>query len=139
MANIVLPFVTTYDDKGAKKADLSLKGLMKTQLGMGVSAAAVAQQIGKAVKAFAEDEAQQKQLALAVQNSTGASNAQVQAIEDTIQSMHSRRPCRTESFAQPYRPSSGPPAMSPKHSHFSTLPSTSLPVQAKTCNQFQSH
>jgi len=87
MANIVLPFVTTYDDKGAKKADLSLKGLMKTQLGMGVSAAAVAQQIGKAVKAFAEDEAQQKQLALAVQNSTGASNAQVQAIEDTIQSM----------------------------------------------------
>jgi hypothetical protein len=87
MANIVLPFVTTYDDKGAKKADLSLKGLMKTQLGMGVSAAAVAQQVGKAVKAFAEDEAQQKQLALAVQNSTGASNAQVQAIEDTIQSM----------------------------------------------------
>ena len=87
MANIVLPFVTTYDDKGAKKADLSLKGLMKTQIGMGVSAAAVAQQVGKAVKAFAEDEAQQKQLALAVQNSTGASNAQVQAIEDTIQSM----------------------------------------------------
>ena len=87
MANIVLPFVTTYDDKGAKKADLSLKGLMKTQLGMGVSAAAVAQQIGKAVKAFAEDEAQQKQLALAVQNSTGASNAQVQAIEDTISKM----------------------------------------------------
>jgi hypothetical protein len=87
MANIVLPFVTTYDDKGAKKADLSLKGLMKTQLGMGVSAAAVAQQVGKAVKAFAEDEAQQKQLALAVQNSTGASNAQVKAIEDTIQSM----------------------------------------------------
>jgi hypothetical protein len=87
MANIVLPFVTTYDDKGAKKADLSLKGLMKTQLGMGVSAAMVAQQVGKAVKAFAEDEAQQKQLALAVQNSTGASNAQVQAIEDTIQSM----------------------------------------------------
>jgi hypothetical protein len=87
VANIVLPFVTTYDDKGAKKADLSLKGLMKTQLGMGVSAAAVAQQVGKAVKAFAEDEAQQKQLALAVQNSTGASNAQVKAIEDTIQSM----------------------------------------------------
>ena len=87
MANIVLPFVTTYDDKGAKKADLSLKSLMKTQLGMGVSAAMVAQQVGKAVKAFAEDEAQQKQLALAVQNSTGASNAQVQAIEDTIQSM----------------------------------------------------
>jgi hypothetical protein len=87
MANIVLPFVTTYDDKGAKKADLSLKGLMKTQLGMGVSAAAVAQQVGKAVKAFAEDEAQQKQLALAVQNSTGASNAQVQAIEDTISKM----------------------------------------------------
>lgn len=84
---IVLPFVTTYDDKGAKKADLSLKGLMKTQLGLGVSTAMVAQQIGKAVKAFAEDEAQQKQLALAVQNSTGASNAQVQAIEDTIQSM----------------------------------------------------
>jgi hypothetical protein len=87
MANIVLPFVTTYDDKGAKKADLSLKGLMKTQLGMGVSAAAVAQQIGKAVKAFAEDEAQQKQLALAVQNSTGASNEQVAAIEDTISKM----------------------------------------------------
>lgn len=87
MSNIVLPFVTTYDDKGAKKAELSLKGLMKTQLGLGVSTAMVAQQIGKAVKAFAEDEAQQKQLALAVQNSTGASNAQVQAIEDTIQSM----------------------------------------------------
>jgi hypothetical protein len=87
MANIVLPFVTTYDDKGAKKADLSLKGLMKTQLGMGVSAAAVAQQIGKAVKAFAEDEAQQKQLSLAVRNSTGASEAQVAAIEDTISKM----------------------------------------------------
>jgi hypothetical protein len=87
MANIVLPFVTTYDDKGAKKAEVSLKGLMKTQLGMGVSAAAVAQQIGKAVKAFAEDEAQQKQLSLAVRNSTGASEAQVAAIEETISKM----------------------------------------------------
>ena len=42
MANILLPFVTTYDDKGAKKAQTSLAGLSKNFLSAGVVVGGVA-------------------------------------------------------------------------------------------------
>jgi hypothetical protein len=42
VANILLPFVTTYDDKGAKKAQTSLAGLSKNFLSAGVVVGGVA-------------------------------------------------------------------------------------------------
>lgn len=87
MAAVTLPIVTTYNDSGVKGAQFSLKGLMTSQLGAGLSAAALVQQLGKAVTAFNEDEAAQTQLKIAVQNSTGATDAQVAGMEDQIKKM----------------------------------------------------
>jgi tetratricopeptide (TPR) repeat protein len=84
MASIVLPFVTTYDDKGAKKAQQSLAGLTKSWVGASVSVGVVVDQLGKAVRAAAEDANQQKQLQLAIRNSTTATEAQATAVEDYI-------------------------------------------------------
>jgi hypothetical protein len=87
MAAVTLPVVTTYNDKGVKQAQFSLKSLMKSQVGAGVSAGVLVQQLGKAVKAFAEDETAAKQLKIAVQNSTGATDLQVVAMEKQIKKM----------------------------------------------------
>jgi hypothetical protein len=87
MAAVTLPVVTTYNDKGVKSAQTSLKGLMKSQLGAGLSAAALVQQLGKSLTAFAEDEKAQQQLKIAVQNSTGATDLQVAGIESQIKKM----------------------------------------------------
>ena len=87
MAAVTLPVVTTYNDKGVKSAQLSLKGLMKSQLSAGLSAAALVQQLGKSLTAFAEDEKAQQQLKIAVQNSTGATDLQVAGLESQIKKM----------------------------------------------------
>ena len=60
MAAVTLPIVTTYNDKGVKGAQFSLKGLVTSQLGAAVSAGALVQQLGKAVTAFNEDEKAQQ-------------------------------------------------------------------------------
>ncbi|CAB4179953.1 hypothetical protein UFOVP1054_12 [uncultured Caudovirales phage] len=87
MAAVTLPIVTTYQDKGVKSAQFSLKGLMKSQLGAGLSAGVLVQQLGKSITAFAEDEKAQQQLKIAVQNSTGATDLQVAGLEDQIAKM----------------------------------------------------
>ena len=87
MAAVTLPIVTTYNDKGVKGAQFSLKGLVTSQLGATVSAGVLVQQLGKAVTAFAEDEKAAEQLKIAVQNSTGATDLQVVALEGQIKKM----------------------------------------------------
>jgi len=87
MAAVTLPIVTTYNDKGVKGAQFSLKGLVTSQLGAAVSAGALVQQLGKAVTAFNEDEKAQQQLKIAVQNSTGATDLQVASLEQSIKKM----------------------------------------------------
>ena len=87
MAAVTLPIVTTYQDKGVKSAQFSLKGLMKSQLGAGLSAGVLVQQLVKSITAFAEDEKAQQQLKIAVQNSTGATDLQVAGLEDQIAKM----------------------------------------------------
>lgn len=87
MASIVLPFVTTFDDKGVKNAQSSLLGLTKTNLIAGASVGAVIDQLSKAVTAAAEDAEQQKQLQIAIQNNTDATGAQAAAVEDMIGKM----------------------------------------------------
>ncbi|NCX06380.1 MAG: hypothetical protein EBW68_11475 [Actinobacteria bacterium] len=89
MAAITLPIVTTYNDKGVKGAQGSLKDLVGSQLGAALSAGALVQQLGKAVTAFSEDEAAAKQLKIAVQNSTGATDEQVVSLEAQIKKMES--------------------------------------------------
>jgi hypothetical protein len=89
MAAVTLPIVTTYNDKGVKGAQFSLKGLISSQLGAAVSAGALVQQLGKAVTAFNEDELAQNQLKIAVQNSTGATDLQVAGMEKQIAKMES--------------------------------------------------
>jgi hypothetical protein len=87
MAAVTLPIVTTYNDKGVKGAQFSLKGLVTSQLGAAVSAGALVQQLGKAVTAFNDDERAAEQLKIAVQNSTGATDLQVASLEQSIKKM----------------------------------------------------
>ena len=87
MANIVLPFVTTYDDKGAKKAETSLLGLSKTSVLSAISVGAVVDQLGKAVRAAADDQKAQELLEVAIKNNTDATGAQIGMVEDAIGKM----------------------------------------------------
>jgi hypothetical protein len=91
MANIVLPFVTTFNDKGVKQGQASMASLAKSSLAGAVSVGVVVQQLGKAVTAAAEDQKAQEQLELAVRNNTSANTAQIQAMEDTIGRMEMQK------------------------------------------------
>ena len=87
MAAVTLPIVTTYNDKGVKGAQFSLKGLVTSQLGATVSAGLLVKELGKAVTAFNDDEKAAEQLKIAVQNSTGATDLQVASLEQSIKKM----------------------------------------------------
>jgi hypothetical protein len=87
MAAVTLPIVTTYNDKGVKGAQFSLKGLVTSQLGASVSAGLLVKELGKAVTAFNDDEKAAEQLKIAVQNSTGATDLQVASLEQSIKKM----------------------------------------------------
>lgn len=91
MANILLPFVTTFDDKGVKKGQTSLSALAKSSLGGALSVGLVVDQLGKAVKAAAEDQKAQEQLELAVRNNTSANTEQIAEMERTIGKMEMQK------------------------------------------------
>ena len=87
MAAVTLPIVTTYNDKGVKNAQFSLKNLMGTQVAAGISAGVLVGELGKSVKAFNDDERAADLLKIAVQNSTGATDLQVASLENQIKKM----------------------------------------------------
>jgi hypothetical protein len=91
VANILLPFVTTFDDKGVKKGQTSLSALAKSSLGGALSVGLVVDQLGKAVKAAAEDQKAQEQLELAVRNNTSANTEQIAEMERTIGKMEMQK------------------------------------------------
>jgi hypothetical protein len=91
MANIVLPFVTTFNDKGVKQGQTSLASLAKSSLAGALSVGVVVDQLGKAVKAAAEDQKAQEQLELAVRNNTSANTDQIAAMEETIGRMEMQK------------------------------------------------
>jgi hypothetical protein len=91
VANILLPFVTTFDDKGVKKGQASLGSLAKSSLAGALSVGVVVDQLGKAVKAAAEDQKAQEQLELAVRNNTSANTEQIEAMEKTIGRMEMQK------------------------------------------------
>jgi hypothetical protein len=91
VANILLPFVTTFDDKGVKKGQASLGALAKSSLAGALSVGVVVDQLGKAVKAAAEDQKAQEQLELAVRNNTSANTEQIAAMEETIGRMEMQK------------------------------------------------
>jgi hypothetical protein len=91
VANILLPFVTTFDDKGVKKGQASLGALAKSSLAGALSVGVVVDQLGKAVRAAAEDQKAQEQLELAVRNNTSANTEQIAAMEETIGRMEMQK------------------------------------------------
>jgi hypothetical protein len=91
MANIVLPFVTTFNDKGVKQGQASLGALAKSSLAGALSVGVVVDQLGKAVKAAAEDQKAQEQLELAVRNNTSANTDQIAEMERTIGKMEMQK------------------------------------------------
>lgn len=91
MANILLPFVTTFDDKGVKKGQASLGSLAKSSLAGALSVGVVVDQLGKAVKAAAEDQKAQELLELAVRNNTSANTEQIAEMEKTIGRMEMQK------------------------------------------------
>jgi hypothetical protein len=91
VANILLPFVTTFDDKGVKKGQASLGALAKSSLAGAVSVGVVVDQLGKAVRAAAEDQKAQEQLELAVRNNTTANTEQIAEMEKSIGRMEMQK------------------------------------------------
>jgi hypothetical protein len=91
VANILLPFVTTFDDKGVKQGQSKLGGLAVTAGLSAISIGAVVDQLSKAVRAAAEDQASQEQLEIAIRNNTSASSDQIAEIEKTIGSMEMQK------------------------------------------------
>jgi hypothetical protein len=91
VANILLPFVTTFDDKGVKKGQASLGSLAKSSLAGALSIGVVVDQLGKAVRAAAEDQKAQEQLELAVRNNTTANTEQIAEMEKTIGRMEMQK------------------------------------------------
>jgi hypothetical protein len=91
VANILLPFVTTFDDKGVKKGQASLGALAKSSLAGALSVGVVVDQLGKAVRAAAEDQKAQEQLELAVRNNTTANTEQIAEMEKSIGRMEMQK------------------------------------------------
>jgi hypothetical protein len=91
MANIVLPFVTTFNDKGVKQGQASLASLAKSTIAPAISIGLVVDQLGKAVKAAAEDQKAQELLEVAVRNNTTANTDQIAEMEKAIGKMEMQK------------------------------------------------
>lgn len=87
---IYIPIISEFNDKGTKDAIKSLKGLAKSQLGVAVSTTALIDLARRSVEAYSQDQAAQKQLALALTNTTGATQIQNDAVEKNIAAMESQ-------------------------------------------------
>ena len=96
--SVRIPIISEFDDKGiarAKKEFASLEttsekvgyGMEKAFVPAVAAAGALAAGLGMAAKAAAEDEAAQAALATQLQNSTGAGQEQVKAVEQAINAM----------------------------------------------------
>jgi hypothetical protein len=98
MASVLLPIISEFDGKGVAKAIKQFEQLetvgekaqfaiKKAAVPAAAAITALATAMTLAVKAAAEDEAQQAQLALTLNNVTGATTKQVKATEDMISAM----------------------------------------------------
>jgi hypothetical protein len=96
--SIRIPIISEFDDKGIARAKKEFASLENTseRVGYGMEKAfvpavatvgALAAGLGMAAKAAAEDEAAQAALAVQLENSTGAGQKQIQAVEDAINAM----------------------------------------------------
>ena len=96
--SVRIPIISEFDDKGIARAKKEFASLETTseKVGYGMEKAfvpavatvgALAAGLGMAAKAAAEDEAAQAALAVQLENSTGAGQEQVKAVEDAISAM----------------------------------------------------
>ena len=96
--SIRIPIISEFDDKGIQRAKKEFDSLETTseKVGYGMEKAfvpavatvgALAAGLGMAAKAAAEDEAAQAALATQLQNSTGAGQQQIAAVEQAINAM----------------------------------------------------
>lgn len=81
---IKMNILSAFDDSGVKKAQASLKNLAKSQIGLSLSLAGLAQVTKTVVQAYSQDQASQKQLAIALTNTTGASANQIAMVEKNV-------------------------------------------------------
>ena len=88
---ITLPFVTTFNDKGIKDGQRSLGALAGSSILTAVSIGGVVDQLGKAVRAAADDQKAQEQLEIAVRNNTTATSLQIGEMEKTIGKMEMQK------------------------------------------------
>ena len=96
--SVRIPIISEFDDKGIARAKKEFASLENTseRVGYGMekafvpavaAAGALAAGLGMAAKAAAEDEAAQAALAVQLENSTGAGQEQVKAVEEAISAM----------------------------------------------------
>jgi hypothetical protein len=87
---IYIPIISEFNDKGTKEAVKSLKSLAKSQFGVAVSTTALIDLARRSVQAYNQDQAAQKQLALALTNTTGATQIQNDAVEKNVAALESQ-------------------------------------------------
>ena len=96
--SIVIPIISEFNSKGIDRARKEFGQLetvgQKAQYGISAASAAlvgslgaVTAAVGHAIKAAGEDQKSQEQLKIALQNTTGATDFQVKAVEDAITQM----------------------------------------------------
>lgn len=84
---VVLPIVTEYNPKGVEQATKSLKSLVKSQLGVAVSATTLLDLTRRSVSAYNQDAKAQRLLANTLRNTIGASDGLIASVEDQIDKM----------------------------------------------------
>ena len=100
--SIKIPIISDFDGKGIRRAQAEFRSLEKTSekasfimqraaVPAGAAMGVLAVQIGKAVKAAAEDQKAQEQLELAIRNNTSANTDQIKAVEDVIGKMEMQK------------------------------------------------
>ena len=83
-AGIIIPVLTEFNDKGVKQGISSLKKLATSQLSYAAAGTALLDLSRRSIKAAMEDAAAQKQLSLALTNTTGATLQQQAQVEKNI-------------------------------------------------------
>lgn len=86
-AAVIIPILSEFNSAGSDKAIKSLKKLALSYGGAATAGALLVDVVKKSVQAYSQDQAAQKQLSLALLNTTGATTVQTEAVERNIASL----------------------------------------------------
>lgn len=87
---VIIPILSEFNSAGSDKAIKSLKKLALGYAGAASAGTLLVNIVKKSVQAYSQDQAGQKQLLIALANTTGATTTQTQAVERNVASLESQ-------------------------------------------------